>query len=82
MNLAAFCSQLDELFELDAGTVKPTDSLQQLPGWDSITFMGLIAMVDDEYDVTLKPTAVLNAASVADVASLIGGDAVDHSAAA
>lgn len=82
MNLAKFCAELDNLFELDAGAIKPTDSLQQIPGWDSLTFMGLIAMVDEEYGVTLRPSAVLNAASVADLANLIGGKPADLSAAA
>lgn len=82
MNLTEFCGQLDDLFELDAGTVKPTDSLQQIPGWSSLTFMGLIAMVDEEYEVTLKPAAVLKAASVADLANLIGGDSAGLSKAA
>lgn len=82
MNLSTFCSQLDELFELDEGTIQPTDALQQIPGWTSLTFMSLIALVDEEYEVTLKPAMVLNAASVADLAGLIADRvAVDSKAA-
>lgn len=82
MNLSTFCSQLDELFELDEGTIQPTDALQQIPGWTSLTFMSLIALVDEEYEVTLKPAMVLNAPSVADLAGLIAdGVGLDSKAA-
>jgi acyl carrier protein len=82
MTPSDFCRQLDELFEVDEGTIQPTDELQQIPGWSSLTFMGLIALVDEEYEVTLKPALVLKAASVADLASLIAdGVAADSKAA-
>lgn len=82
MTLSTFCRQLDELFELDEGTIQPTDCLQQIPGWTSLTFMSLIALVDEEYEVTLKPTAVLKATSVAELASLVEGDSTGLSKAA
>lgn len=75
MNLATFCQHLDELFELDAGTIQPTSELQQIPGWSSLTFMGLIALVDEEYGVTLRPAAVLKAVTIADLATLIQPEA-------
>ncbi|MDX1966179.1 MAG: acyl carrier protein [Planctomycetaceae bacterium] len=74
MDLAKFCLQMDELFELDEGTTQPTDELQQISGWSSLTFMGLIALVDEEYGVTLAPNAVLNCVSIADLARLTAGD--------
>lgn len=74
MTLSDFCRQLDELFEVDEGTIQPTDELQQIPGWSSLTFMGLIALVDEEYQVTLSPNAVLQARTIADLAQLVSGD--------
>lgn len=82
MNIAAFCQQLDNLFELDPGTVTPEDSLQEISGWSSLTFMGLIAMVDEEYGITLKPAVVLRAGSVADLAAAIGGNSGEITAVA
>ncbi len=73
MDLTAFTRQLDELFELDPGTVQLKDALHETPGWNSLTFMGLIALVDEEYGVTLAPKAVLNCVTVHDLARLIDG---------
>jgi acyl carrier protein len=67
MDLTTFCSQLDELFELDAGTIQPATQLQQVDGWSSLTFMGLIALVDEEYGVTLAPNAVLECGAISEL---------------
>jgi len=82
MNLQDFCSQLDDLFELDPGTISPAHEFQQIPGWSSLTFMSLIALVDEEYSVMLRPAAVLQSRTVSELATLIDADGQLHSKAA
>lgn len=72
MDAPAFLAALDELFELEPGTITPADRIQEIPGWSSLTFMGLIALVDDELDVTLTPDAVLRCRTVADLLRQVG----------
>lgn len=74
MDSATFCEQLEELFELDAGDVTPQDLLHEIPGWTSLTFMGLIALVDEEYGVTLRPAAIVESTTVADLMAMIEGE--------
>ena len=72
MDAQQFLAELDELFELDPGTLTPTDIIQDISGWSSLTFMGLIALVDEECGVTLSPDTVLGCESIADLMQEVG----------
>ncbi|MGD9856445.1 MAG: acyl carrier protein [Planctomycetaceae bacterium] len=72
MDAQAFLTELDELFELDAGTITPADSIQEIPGWSSLTFMGLIALVDDELAITLTPDTILRCRTVGELLREVG----------
>lgn len=67
MEKTDFLALLDELFELDAGTIKAEDCLKDVPGWGSLTFVGLIALIDEECGVALPPKVILNCQSVGDL---------------
>jgi acyl carrier protein len=67
MNQSHFLTCLDELFELEDGAIQGDTIVQQIDGWSSLTFMGLIALVDEEYEVTLSPGTVLGARTVGDL---------------
>ncbi len=72
MDVQAFLAELDELFELDPGTISPADSIPDIPGWSSLTFMGLIALVDEELGITLAPDTILGCATVGDLLREVG----------
>ncbi|MBX3436698.1 MAG: acyl carrier protein [Planctomycetaceae bacterium] len=72
MDATAFLVALDELFELDRGTITSADAIRDIPGWSSLTFMGLIALVDDELDITLTPDTVLACRTVGDLLQEVG----------
>lgn len=67
MDQSHFLTLLDELFELEDGAIQPETVVQEIDGWSSLTFMGLIALVDEEFEVTLSPTTVLGASTVGDL---------------
>ncbi len=71
MKEAEFLQQLNEVFELDAGTINPDDYFRNLPDWDSMTFLGLIAMVDEYTGVTLDPDDVLECQSARDLFCMV-----------
>jgi len=73
-----FLELMDELFELDPGTIQGSDELKQIAGWGSLTFLGLIAMIDDEVGVCLPPKTILNCLTVDDLVALLG-DGVSES---
>ncbi len=82
MQKTEFLQLMDELFELDEGTIQGADELQQIPGWSSLTFIGLIAMVDEECEVTLAPKSILACQTVDDLIALLGHAVEPTSAAA
>ena len=65
---------LHDLFEVDAGTIQETSVLQDIPGWSSLTFIGLIATIDDEYGVSVSPGTILSCETVADLLRAIDVD--------
>jgi len=77
MDVAGFLLQLDELFELTPGTLTMSSVLEETPGWSSLTFLGLIALVDDQYQVTLKPRQVHQCATIADIYNVVEEHSTD-----
>jgi acyl carrier protein len=66
-----FLRLLDELFEFDEGTLTGAETLQEISGWSSLTFVGLIALLDEECGITLAPAAILNCKTVDDLFHLV-----------
>ena len=71
MNKSSFLAVLHELFEADAGTIHSTSVLQDIPGWSSLTFIGLIAMIDEEFGITVTPGTILKCRTVADLLNAV-----------
>ncbi len=69
--LSSFLRNLEDLFELDANDLSGSESLAELPDWNSLLFVSLIAMVDEEYEVTLAPKEVLECKDLTALADLI-----------
>ncbi|MGZ0172084.1 MAG: phosphopantetheine-binding protein [Planctomycetales bacterium] len=62
-----FCELLDELFELDPGTATSSTVLKEIPSWSSLTFVGLIAMIDEEYGIALSPSVIMSSETAGDL---------------
>lgn len=59
-----FASQFDET---DASEFTAQTAFHNLDEWSSLTALSVIAMVDEEYDVTLKGDDIKNAATIEDL---------------
>ena len=59
-----FACQFDET---DAGVFAPTTEFKELDEWSSLIALSLIAMVDEEYDVTLKGDDMRAAVTIQDL---------------
>ncbi len=62
---------LEDLLELDAGSIGGTEQLVDLPGWDSITVVGFIAMAYETFGVTVPPNRLMQSQTTADLAKLV-----------
>jgi acyl carrier protein len=67
MDQPGFLAQLDELLELPAGTLQGPEPLSDLENWDSLAMMNLIALVNEQFQVTLSPRQIAPCQTVADL---------------
>lgn len=77
MELNEFIEKFAEQFdETDASVFKADTEFRTLDEWSSLMGLSIIAMVDDEYDVTLKGDDIRNSETIEDlfkvVASKVG----------
>ena len=73
MQKMEFLELLDELFDLNPGTIQASDELKKIPGWGSLSFVGLIAMIDEEYGVEITPTQILSCGPIAELIAVVEG---------
>ena len=59
MNKTDFMLFLDEICEVNPGTIKPEDSLKNTGLFDSIATSGLIIKLDKKFNVFLDPDELL-----------------------
>ena len=68
MDIKEFISNFaDQFDEMDANAFFPETEFKQLDGWNSLVALSVIAMVDEEYDVTIKGDDIRNAKTIADL---------------
>ena len=58
---------LEELFEMQEGTLRPDMRLDELEEWDSMTRLSLIVMMEDDYGKKVKRSEVMNYTTVQDI---------------
>lgn len=57
----------DQLDETDASTLNSETIFAELDEWSSLTALSIIAMVDEEYEVTLKGDDIKKALTIQDL---------------
>jgi acyl carrier protein len=68
MEISTFVENFAEQFEdTPADQIKPDTSFRDLDEWSSLIALSIIAMVDEEYGVTLKGDDIKNAYTVQDI---------------
>lgn len=63
-----FAAQFDDT---DASVFTAGTEFKTLEEWSSLTALSIIAMVDEEYDVTLKGDDMRNAVTIEDLYNLV-----------
>ena len=61
----------DQFEETDASEITPATDFKSLDEWSSLTALSVIAMVDEEYDVTIKGDDIRNAVTVEDLFKVV-----------
>lgn len=61
----------DQLDDTDAEVLTPETEFRQLDDWSSLAALSIIAMVDEEYGVTIASDAFKNAKTIQDLFDVI-----------
>jgi acyl carrier protein len=64
-----FLNQMAELLEVDSVILQ--DEITAFDAWDSLTSLSIIALVDDEFSVTISAQDILNAKTIEGLYQLI-----------
>jgi acyl carrier protein len=48
-----FIKKLEEVFEMQTGTINSQDIFREYKEWDSMALLSLMAMLEDEYNITI-----------------------------
>lgn len=72
MEINEFTTNFAEQFEdTNASEFTPLTEFKALEEWSSLTALSIIAMVDEEYDVTLKGDNIINSITIQDLYNII-----------
>jgi len=73
MNKQEFLNKIEEILELDSDTLKGDETLSDFEEWDSLAFLSVIAMADEEFNIVIEGDKLENIQTVSDLLSLIEG---------
>ena len=72
MEIKEFVEKFAEQFdETDASVFTAETKFRELDEWSSLLALSIIAMVDDEYDVTLKGDDIRSSETIEDLFNLV-----------
>lgn len=76
MELNDFVEKFAEQFDdTDPAEINASTQFKNLEEWSSLTALSIIAMVDEEYDITLKGDDIRNAETVEDLFNTVASKA-------
>ena len=61
----------DQFDDLDAKDLTPKTEFKDLDAWNSLVALSIIAMVDEEYDVTIKGDDIRKATTIEDLFKIV-----------
>ena len=65
----------DQFDDTDASEIKPETVFKDLEEWSSLIALSVIAMVDEEYDITIKGDDIRNSNTVEDLFNIVNSKA-------
>ena len=71
MDKKKFVADMEELLEVDGGTLQATVELKSLEQWDSLAFVSFLAMADSKYSVKVAPSELRACKTVGDLMKLV-----------
>ena len=72
MDRTEFLLVIDELLEVDPGTLKGTERLDELESWNSLAVIGFMAIVSERFGTIVQPKKISACTTVEDLVILAG----------
>jgi len=72
MTRKEFLLALDEMLELDSGTLTGAEVLADIDSWDSLAVISFIALVDEKFGTVVAGEQLARAETVDDLLALVG----------
>jgi acyl carrier protein len=61
----------DQFDDIDTSGIKPETRFKEIEGWSSLLAFSVIAMIDDEYGISLKGDDIRNSNTISDLFELV-----------
>lgn len=71
MNTQEALTWISEIFEEPAGRIEVGMSREQIPGWDSLGTLSLLAALDERFDIHLSEQEIDSLQSVKDLVEVL-----------
>jgi acyl carrier protein len=71
MTKLKFYGLVEELLEIDAGSLKAEDALNSLPKWDSLALIGFIALLDQHFGLIVPASRITECKTVGELEALV-----------
>ena len=66
-----FISLLADILEMDVNEIKLQDKFREYERWDSLSYLSVIAMMDEEFDVRIETNEFKNLITVEDLVNAV-----------
>lgn len=71
MNRKDFLKNLEEILEIEQNSLHEDMELSEISNWDSLAFLSVIAMADEEFDIVIEGHLLENVQKVSDLMELV-----------
>ena len=71
MSRTEFLNRIDNLLEVEPGTLTGGERLENLEGWNSLSVIGFMALANDEFGTVLSPRKIADCRTVGDLVTLV-----------
>lgn len=73
MDKKEFYAEIATVLELEPGSIKGNETLEELEGWDSMAVLGFIAMLDSRLGLIVPASSIAASRTVEDLVNLCQG---------
>lgn len=72
MTRQEFIAEIEDLVEVDSGSLSEDVALADLERWDSLAVVAFIAIVDENFEFTPQPEMIKKSKTVGDLLNIVG----------